>query len=105
MWGIVYILHDHIVGGDAIARNEKEGLIVNFIEVADLASGDKRQGALQICGCQSLSHCEIVQLVSYEESSSASSFFFTRGLSRICSLATSGVDQLSPTRAPLEQYR
>lgn len=62
--GIVYILHDHIVGGDAIARNEEEGLIVNLIEVANLASGDKGQGTLQICGSQSLSHCEIVQLVS-----------------------------------------
>lgn len=67
VWGIVYILHDHIVGGDAIARNEEEGLIVDFIEVADLASGDKGQGALQICGSQSLSHCEIVQLVSWRK--------------------------------------
>lgn len=104
MWGIVYILHDHIVGGDAITRNEEEGLIVNFIEVADLASGDKGQGTLQICGGQSFSHCEIVQLVSCGGKWLCVIFFFPSAVPH-CSLAASGVDQLSPTRAPLEQYR
>lgn len=85
VWGIVYILHDHIVGGDAIARNEEEGLIVDFIEVADLASSDKGQGALQICGSQSLSHCEIVQLVSWRKVVMRH-LFFSRVLSRIAAL-------------------
>lgn len=43
-----YILHDHVVGGDAISRNEEEGLVVDFIQVAYFPPGDKRQSALEI---------------------------------------------------------
>lgn len=55
----MYILHDHIVGGDAIARNEEEGLVVNLVEVADLASGNEGEGTLQVNGSQSLRHGEL----------------------------------------------
>ena len=58
-WVGVYILHDHIVGGDAIARNEEEGLVVNLVEVADLASGNEGQSTLQVNGSQSLRHGEL----------------------------------------------
>lgn len=55
--GWSHILHDHIVGGDAITGNEEKGLVVDLVEIANLASGDQRQGALQVCSRQSLSHC------------------------------------------------
>lgn len=56
-----YIFHDHIVGGDAISRNEEQSLVVDFVEVAHLAPSDERQGTLQVSVCKSLSHGEIVQ--------------------------------------------
>ena len=59
LWWGLYILHDHIVGGDAIARNEEEGLVVNLVEVADLASGNEGESTLQVNGSQSLRHGEL----------------------------------------------
>lgn len=44
----VYVGHDHIVGGDAVRRDEEEGLVVDFVQVADLAPGDEREGALEV---------------------------------------------------------
>lgn len=43
MWkfsGITYVLHDHIVGGDAISRDEEEGLFIDLEEVAHFSFGD-----------------------------------------------------------------
>lgn len=57
-----YILHDHIVGGDAIARNEEKGLLVDLVQVANLAPGNKGEGALQVKCRYSFRHGESSQL-------------------------------------------
>lgn len=57
-----YILHDHIVGGDAITGNKKQRLLVNLVQVAHLAPGDKRESALQVKGRDSFRHGELSQL-------------------------------------------
>ena len=41
-----YILHDHIVGGDAISRNEEQSLVVDIVQVTHFAPGDEGQCAL-----------------------------------------------------------
>lgn len=37
----IYVLHDHVEGADSVGGDEEEGVLVDFIEVADLAASDK----------------------------------------------------------------
>lgn len=37
----IYVLHDHVEGADSVGGDEEEGVLVDFVEVADLAAGDK----------------------------------------------------------------
>lgn len=52
-----YIFHNHIVGGDAVGRDEEEGFVVDLVQVAHFAARDEGQGALEVglgvCG----GHC------------------------------------------------
>lgn len=38
-WAL-YILHNHIISGDAVRSYEEECLLVNFVEISDLSLGD-----------------------------------------------------------------
>lgn len=42
--------HDDIVGQDAIGGHKQEGVVVDLVEVTDLASGDEGEGTFQIGG-------------------------------------------------------
>lgn len=59
-WSLVgvgpYILHDHIVCGDAISRNEEESLVVHLVEITDFSTGDQGQRTLEICVCKCVRH-------------------------------------------------
>lgn len=37
---ITHVIHDYIVCGDAISRDEQEGLRVHFIEISDFTLGN-----------------------------------------------------------------
>ena len=43
-----YILHDHIVGGDAISCDEQQSLVVDIVQVTHFAPGDEGQCALEV---------------------------------------------------------
>ena len=58
----IYILHDHIVGGDAVGCDEEEGLLIDFIQITNLAPGNEGEGALQVSCCESRRHDCGVQL-------------------------------------------
>lgn len=34
-------MHDHVEGADSVGGDEEEGVLVDLVEVADLAAGDK----------------------------------------------------------------
>lgn len=51
-----YILHDHIVRGDAISRNEKKSLVVDFVQIAHFAPSNQGQRTLEIRVCKCLGH-------------------------------------------------
>jgi len=47
-WEYSHILHDSIVGGDAVSRNEEKGITAQLVDISDLSSGKEREGALEI---------------------------------------------------------
>lgn len=51
-----YILHDHIVCGDAISRNEEKSLVVDFVQIANFAPCNQGQRTLEIRVCKCLGH-------------------------------------------------
>lgn len=64
-----YVGHDHVVGGDAVRRDEEEGLVVDLVQVADLAARDERQHALQVGvgDCNGVGHGGGMQLEKWGE--------------------------------------
>jgi hypothetical protein len=43
------VLHDHIVGRDAVCGDKEECLSINFVDLADLAAGNLLQAMLLDC--------------------------------------------------------
>lgn len=61
---VSYILHDHIVGGDAITSDEEQGLLVDLVQVAHLTPGNEWESTLQVKGRYSFRHGEIESIES-----------------------------------------
>ena len=54
IWGVeeTCVLHDYIVGGNAVGRDEEEGVVGKLVDVADFATSNERESSLQISCCQ-----------------------------------------------------
>lgn len=48
MSGEAHVRHDYIVGGDAVGRDEEDGIVSKGIDITDFATGDEREGAVEI---------------------------------------------------------
>jgi hypothetical protein len=62
-----YIIHDHIVGRDAIRSHKQQGFVVNLVQIPNLALGDlakRRERARGEHGLRLVCHCSIARVGS-----------------------------------------
>lgn len=54
-WGRTHIFHDDIVSGNAVCRNEEQGIVGKLIDITNLPPCEEREGTLEISGSEG--HC------------------------------------------------
>lgn len=53
----MYILHDHVVCGDAISCDKEQCLVIDFVQITHFSACNQLQGTLQVSLGKCFSHC------------------------------------------------